>query len=968
MAARVLHVRLFGVPRLFIGTRAIGTSAPPGTLPLLGYLLLNASDGVPRRVAAEALWPDAPSSHSRANLRRHLHYLDRMLEPATRDGLSPIGRDASTLWLEEAAIGSIDVREFESASRSTSADALAAAARLYCGDLLAAYEDAWILTERERLRALFVDTIARTVARYERDGDFRSALRFAETYARTEPYAEDPIRAVMRLRRDLGDAAGSLRAYEAFASLLRDELDAAPSRSLREYAGEIESHPENFRAERTLPLELTSFVGRESETDGVSAACRRERLVTIVGPPGVGKTRLSTRVARRLAGDVPDGAWFVDLTRVPPGASVDRAVAEVVAFDRRSLDADVPLDELVRDKRLLLVLDNCEHVVAACAQTAEQLLKSSPGIRILATSRSPLHVDGEVVRRLEPLPTAASVDLFIDRAASACGVPARDLGIERDDVAALCRTLDGLPLAIELAASRLRSMSLGDLNRQMHARFGVLRREQPVADDLHRTLLATFDWSYALLDERTRELFEQLAIFEGGWTTAAAAALVGEIEGDVLDGLTRLVDQSLVIAPQPGAAQPRYVMLQSTREFALEKLRRRGRERDVRARHAQVLASAFVRRFDDPFSEDLGRSDRAIERELDNLRAALRHLLDEGGDETLGVALVRSLGFFWTEQSPRDEAARWIEDALEKAAGGNENLLSLDVFMSRLLLRSGQPDAALRHADDAVGRSRALGGGAALARALIARARAYWIASDLDRSADDAREALAICSRDGNMFGRGRALSALYLAEISAGRVAEAERAATEATGIYRALRADVEMAESLGNQGTCAYYLQDFERAYALYREAVDTLRGIPSSRTAAFVTHGLASLAWKRGEYDFAWRLLIEALGAAMELGYAPVAVRCLEFVARWSVSTGSYYEGAVFSAASIAASERFNVPFQPVELDDHRAVMRAIESGLDSQRRLLAQIEGANLSLEHAAARAVALASERVGELAR
>ena len=432
----------------------------------------------------------------------------------------------------------------------------------------------------------------------------------------------------------------------------------------------------------------------------------------------------------------------------------------------------------------------------------------------------------------------------------------------------------------------------------MGARFALLKREGAGGDDLHATLSAAFESSYALLDRRTRELFERLAVFAGGWTLAAAAAVDARPEIDVLGALESLVDQSLVVAPQPAAVSARYFMLQSTREFALDKLRRRGRMDATRAAQAAFVAATFVRRSDDPFADERARGGDSIEADLDNVRAALGFLLEEGHDARLGIALVRSLGAFWVDVSPQDEATLWMARALRRATADDPSAIALRVRMSQLLLRSGHADAALRYASEAVQRSRASGGDA-LAWALIGAARAAWMKSELTSAAAYAREAMTLCARSGNAFGRGRALSALYLADISAGHIADAERAAAEATGIYRALQADLETAESLGNEGTCAYYAGNMERAYQCYRVAVDIVRGMRSNRIAAFAIHGLASLAWNRGERDNAWRLLIEGLGMAMEIGYRPVAVRCLEFAARWSSDSAAFYDAAVFSA---------------------------------------------------------------------
>ena len=402
--------------------------------------------------------------------------------------------------------------------------------------------------------------------------------------------------------------------------------------------------PSEFNARRhrgRLPAEVTGFVGRSSELAWLATLLGSARLVTVVGPGGVGKTRVALRAAARAADDYPDGVWLAELSGLRDPALLPNAVASCLGIqeqdDRPQLAA--VLDHL-RTRRLLLILDTCEHLVDACALLAEAVLRQTAAVTLLATSRQPLDVPGEHTFRLQPLPVPGpedavaaagsgdAVELFAQRAMAA--VPGFAVSaVNRADVIRLCRRLDGIPLAIELAAVRLRALPLPELADRLESRFHVLTGGRRGTVSRHQTLRTAIEWSYSLCTPAERALWDRLSVFAGSFDVAAAedvAACAMVPRDRVLQVLVSLVDKSVVLRDGPGAcAGTRYRLLDSLREFAAERLAAGGGETECRARHISrylAMARRFGRRFAD--GDQLERL-RQLRAEHDNIRAALEY-------------------------------------------------------------------------------------------------------------------------------------------------------------------------------------------------------------------------------------------------------------------------------------------------------------------------------------------------------
>jgi non-specific serine/threonine protein kinase len=453
-------------------------------------------------------------------------------------------------------------------------------------------------------------------------------------------------------------------------------LPEAEYRSLVEAARHqtttVEARPE-IRTHNNLPLRVDSFVGRKTDRAHVAARLDSSRLVTLVGPGGVGKTRLALELANDLLARLRDGAWLVELAAVTEPAMVPASVAAALGMQQRS-GRDVAGDVLawLRNKQLLLVLDNCEHLVEACAQLAVQIARTCPDVRVLATSREVLGVTGEVVHQVEPLTMNAgslvtaqsaleseAIQLFVARAAAAApGFTLTDRNAP--DVALLCVRLDGLPLALELTAARLRAFSLEDLARRLDQRFMLLTSGNRTALPRHRTLQALVDWSYDLLDDSERSLFEQLSIFSGGCTLDAIESVCAVADCSTLECLGKLADKSLVHLDRQPDGSARYAMLETLHDYAAERLRVRSHAQDVQRRHAEFYATALTRWWGPAWWGESPDSRAAlIAANYPNIESGLRWLIAH--DEVVAAQrLAGSLTFFWVLRGRVEEGRRWL--------------------------------------------------------------------------------------------------------------------------------------------------------------------------------------------------------------------------------------------------------------------------------------------------------------------
>ncbi|MBX7434078.1 LuxR C-terminal-related transcriptional regulator [Mycobacterium sp. Y57] len=534
-------------------------------------------------------------------------------------------------------------------------------------------------------------------------------------------------------------------------------------------------------ASHNLPAQLTTFVGRRDQIAEVRATVAGNRLTTLTGAGGAGKTRLSVEVASRLADEFPAGIWYTDLAPVMYAEVVPLAVARALGLpDQPGRSITETVMRYVGERRILLVLDNCEHLLEPCAALTSELLGSCANAAILATSREPLMVPGEVIWQVPSLSvTDEAVELFADRARRA----RPDFAVTAANAAAvteICRRLDGMPLAIELAAARIRALSLDEIVGGLHDRFRLLTGGARTAVRRQQTLRASVDWSHALLTEAERVLFRRLSVFMGGFDLGAAHAVAGATEMEayqVLDQLGLLVDKSLVVADN-SSGSTRYRLLETVRQYALEKLGESGEADRIRVRHRDHFAS-LARRLDSPARNDYEQLIEQAETELDNLRAAFSWS-HENGDAAAALDLASSLQSLWLARGRLVEGLAWLTAALDTAGA--------------------QPD---------VPRARALADEAVLNS---------WV--DVTASRQHAMEALAIARDADDVPLLTRALTAC--ACITAHDPEIAQPYFDEAIGMARELDDSWRLSLILGRQAYGAFMAGDLAAAERIGREGL--------------------------------------------------------------------------------------------------------------------------------------------------
>jgi predicted ATPase/class 3 adenylate cyclase/DNA-binding CsgD family transcriptional regulator len=583
-------------------------------------------------------------------------------------------------------------------------------------------------------------------------------------------------------------------------------------------------------AGHNLPTQLTSFVGRGVQIADVSRLLDENRLVTLTGAGGAGKTRLAVEVAGQLTTQVPDGVWYVDLAPITHAVVVPTAVARALGLpDQPGRSTNDTLIRFIGDRRLLIVLDNCEHLLDASASLATELLGACPELRLLTTSREPIGLPGEVTFVVPSLTLAdEAIELFTDRARRA----QPEFAVAEDNaatVAEICRRLDGMPLAIELAAARVRALTLDEILDGLHDRFRLLTGGARRSVRRQQTLHASVDWSHALLTEVERVLFRRLAVFLGGFDLEAAHAIAadpGVERYQVLDQLSLLVDKSLLIA-ENNSGRTRYRLLETVRQYALEKLGESGEAEEVGVRHRDHY-TAMANELDAP--ADAGHTQRLLqaENEIDNLRSAFAWSLENAEPEP-ALRLAASLQPLWITRWRIREGLAWLDAALDARSQTDfeRDLGRVRALSDKGLLLTwlGSTDGA-QITDEALGLAREIGDRALVMRALVAHGSAY--AYDAEAAGADFMEAGTLARELDDRWRLSQILAGQAMAGMTVGDVVAIDASAGEGC----------DLADSIGddfNARLCRICLGVLHMHRGELTQSVTHLRDVLAEATAA-------------------------------------------------------------------------------------------------------------------------------------
>jgi predicted ATPase/DNA-binding SARP family transcriptional activator/DNA-binding CsgD family transcriptional regulator len=976
-----VRVWLLGGFRVSVGSRSIGQEGwrlkKAGSV--LKVLALAPGYRVHREQAMELLWPDLDPEAALNNLHHTLHVARRVLEPSAPASAASC---YLRLWDQRLALcpeGSlwVDVKAFEEAAvmahHALEPAAFRAAIDLYSGELLPEdrYEP-WVEEKRAELREVYLSLLLELAGLYEERGQFGEAIETLRGVVAVEPTDEGAHVGLMRLYALSGRREEALRQHERLREALLRKFGAEPETSVRLqeeiWAGTFpqagsplpvvggDSPPGGpMGADRhNLPLAQTSFVGREREVLEIKRLLAMTRLLTLTGAGGSGKTRLALKVARDLAGAYPDGAWLVELAPLSEGELVPQSVAQALGVrEQPSRQLLETLKDALRAKKMLLVLDNCEHLIEAVVSLVDVLLASCPGLRVLATSRETLNAAGEVKWMVPSLTmpdprqeayTAGelegyeSVRLFEERARqrnpyfvlAPHNAPA---------VARICRRLEGIPLAIELAAARMEVLSAEQVSERLEDSLRLLGGGR-TGEPRHRTLRGTLDWSHDLLSEAERTLFRQLSVFAGGWTLESAEKICsgeGIEQDDVLDLLSELVIKSLVVTEAGEEEVPPFRMLEPVRQYAQELLKESGTVEPVRHRHAQYyLALAEGADAEEAESEFRGARQvswlKQMESEHGNLRAALSWSLDEdaepdGARAELGLRLAVALWWFWHTCDYLTEGRRY----LERAGSGMSNPTT-----SRL-------------------KARALDGAA-------------WLAlyqGDHGASKALIEEALTLYRELRDEEGIASGLTDLGLIAVLG---------QWDDIPLPTVLKELGELKSRLKNRNTLAYLLMlegiiamsrgDLGHSVMLHEQSLKLFREIRSTQGIITCLGHLGLLALIRGDYESAPTLLRESLHLAWELDYKQSIQHCLYTLACVTVCRDQPSQAAGLWGIVEGMEEVYGVHLTPIilSLTNYEGHLSRGRSQLGEEAFAVAWAGGKTMSLGHAIEYALSEEEER------
>lgn len=822
---------------------------------VLATLLVHAGQAVSAERLIDEIWGDDPPATAATALQVHVSGLRKILGGTIVTTASGYTLQATT-----------DAQLFEKLAATKADEAL----KLWRGQPYGGVPDSpEVVAARHRLTELRLTTLE---SKY--DAELRLGRHAAAATELAILVADHPVRErlvglhMLALYRS-GRAAEARAAYDALRKALETELGIEPGADAVALARAIDRRDPTLDPPSSVPVVPNRFIGRRRELEELAEQLGRSRLVTLTGPGGVGKTRLALELARDTAADHPDGVHVVELAPVPANGPVADVVASALSIRANANEPMVrTLARHLSNVRALLVLDNCEHLVDQSADVVAELMASCPGLRIVTTSREPLGVPGEQVWPLRGLAVPAddsgpavakaeAVRLLADRAAAARPGFAIDGNLAV--AGQLCRRLDGLPLAIEIAAAQLRTLTLPEVAQRLGLRLDLADRRSRTTPDRHRTMRAAIDWSHQLLDAEEQTLFRRLSVFVDGCTADAAE----DVGGQPYEVLARLVDRSLLTVDLHPSGT-RYRMLELVREYASERLAASGESTEIRRRHA--LWYADLAEAAQQSGPENGQWVRRLAAGTANLRAAVEWCLGDGADPTTALRIAATLWWFWWTHGITLEARGWIRRATEGSHDISGDIppalqaraLRAAASLARLDHRHYELPEARRLGELSVAAFRAIGDISGTAGALNGLGWTAIEQRDYPAALEYGRESRMVAASGGDdlRVAAGHGVEGLALRAM--GQPEAAEESISQALEGFRALQEWGATAASLSNLAMLARWRGDPVRSRALYLESLE-LYGQVALETGAFdVLDGIAGVELAEGHPEAALRLV--------------------------------------------------------------------------------------------------------------
>jgi predicted ATPase/DNA-binding SARP family transcriptional activator/Tfp pilus assembly protein PilF len=933
-----LILQFLGLPQVHLDDKPIATDRRKA-IALLAYLAVNDIGRPRQKYSRESLsalfWPDYQQAKAFSNLRRTIWEIHQAI------GEGWLIADRESVHLNPDAEIDLDVARFQellSQSQQQNDPALripllSEAVKLSRDHFLTGFslKDApnfneWIFAESEELRRNLADALTLLSEDHCALGQADKAIPYGRRLVTLDQLNESSHRKLMEVYLQAGQHSAALKQYQTCEQILRKELNIDPqpeTRALykRILKGEVkpvrtEKQIETPTPKSNLPVQVSSFIGREKEQDEIINLITKDRLVTLTGVGGIGKTRLALKAAHQVLNTFTDGVWFIDLAPLSDPALVPYTTINTMGLiEQANRPPQTILIDFLQAKKSLLIFDNCEHLIQGCAQLAETLLQACPDLHILATSREALDIPGETVYLVPTLTTPdpsnstlgtlsqyEAVQLFVERAQSAV----RDFSVTQDNASAIaqvCHHLDGIPLALELAAARVKLLRVEEIATRLDDRFRLFTGGARTALPRHQTLRAMIDWSHDLLSGPERALLRRLSVFAGGWSLEAAESVCGgeDIETpEILDLLTQLLNKSLVLAERKHGQETRYRMLETIRQYANKNLWEAGEGERLRQRHL-----AYFVEFAERAEPNLRAIDMAIwldrlEAELDNIRSALEYALES--DVEAELRLASALLWFWHIRGHTNEGIDWLEQGLSiETAARSDQPLSPNRAMLRgkalnvigfLVHMMGMYEKAVAFSEESLSIFRELGpagkrdGAYALCLLGIHRFR-----QDVRQAKLLLEEALALSREVGDKFGIAQCLNHLAAVAWNQGHKENARALLEEALALRKKIGDKDGIAfvlEELGNQ---AVRKGDYKQATICYEESLALFREVGNKGGVGVVLTYLGRVARAQDNYERAATFLEGALTLGQDLGDKNATAERLVDLGSVAQSEGSY-----------------------------------------------------------------------------
>ena len=1010
-----LTLHFLGPPQIYLNHEPV-TADRRKAVALLAYLAVIGGKQTRDSLSA-LLWPDYDQSKAFTNLRHALWETQQTI------GEGWIVANRETIGLDTNADIAVDVHEFESliAESRTEDDIplrislLAEAVKLYRNHFLTGFslKDApdfneWAFAKSEELRHQLANALTLLSDDYCALGQADQAIPFARRLITLDPLNETSHRQLMEVYIRAGQHSAALKQYQICEQILRKELNLDPQPETRALykkirKGEVKVVPVDQQIEtvipkNNLPSEFSTFIGREQQLGQITKLIQKHRLVTLVGAGGIGKTRLALQAGHKLLNDYSSGVWFIPLDSLSDSALVPQAVAAI--FDLRETTERPFAQKLIdflQQKTTLLILDNCEHLLEACAQLVTAILKHCPNIKILATSRETLNISGEAVYYMpsltiperdvpiQQLPDYESIRLFTERA----GLALSSFALTNENAQAIidiCRKVDGIPLAIELAAARVNILRVEEILKLLQNSFALLAGDSRSILPRQQTLQASMDWSWGLLHESEQVFLQQLSVFAGGWTLESAQAVC---DAEVLLLTDTLVKKSLIMVNQESEHETRFRFHEIVRQYAYEKFSKSGQEEEIRTRHLKYFLNLSEWADTDLRGPDQVNWIDRLNDEINNIRAALHWA--EKYDVEAGLFLSGRLMRYW-ESADLREGAQWLETFLQKSESKKFPLARATALLTYgwLLTWLQQFIPARAVTEESLRLFQTAGDKPGEIDTLISLANIDQFVNDLDAETERLHQALDLAQALGDRWRQAVALGylgwdprdlqqrfkhwerAIQLYREVGDQISLANLLSLLAQ--FRVLNGDIELGEEYLDESMLLWRSNrranvwehpkavkslillirgEYEQSYAILQEALLSAQETGNRMSYLWLRARLGYVALRAGNLVEAHNLLAETLQDFHKDGYTVGAVFALEGMATLLVATGKPEKAARLIGCADAIREKVPDMRPLIEEADMYRNMAAILSKIGPSAFEVAYDEGRSLTLEEAMA---------------